>query len=69
MTKPTREEILARLGPEPIGIRELANRLGCRVRDISSLVRAMERAGAVVVTHPDGAMDEAERQVSLPAAR
>lgn len=60
-------QILAAPTATPIGIRELAARLGLRVRDIRSRIRELDRKGQISVESPGGGFNGAgERRIALP---
>jgi predicted Rossmann fold nucleotide-binding protein DprA/Smf involved in DNA uptake len=63
---PTYDEVLAALTTEPVGICDLARRLGCRVRELGPVVTRLERRGRVQVEHP-GSYFAGERRVALVA--
>lgn len=67
MSRPTRDDILARLDAEPIGIRELASRLECRVREIGPFLYSMEKEGLIRIERPEGGYRDGERRVALVA--
>lgn len=60
------QRIVDALTTTPIGIRELASRLGLRVRDIRLRIRELERKGQISVQHPTAGYRSGERRIALP---